>query len=288
MGKGNRAIAEFDLKPFGDRHLDAAVRLMQKIKWPHRREDLAYVVKFSDGFALEHDAALIGMALCISYEAGAAGLSMIVVDEQWRGQGLGKKLFAAGVDLAGPRETRLFATADGLPLYEKFGFVGTGEVHQYQGTVQAAVDQVPPSGRVRWSTPEDLSYLADLDRQATALDRHSILLEFGRLGRFAVLTNDGRTSHGFAGFREFGRGFVIGPVVAANQADAQELIAFLMARLSGSFCRVDTYPDLGLPSWLEEWGLEHVDTVVPMTRNGAKTTEDRGFHSFALISQAFG
>jgi hypothetical protein len=97
---------------------------------------------------------------------------------------------------------------------------------------------------------------------------------------------------GFALFRPFGRGHAIGPVVALETPEgaatrAKALIAYWLAKNSGSFTRIDTPDDAGLSSWLEEMGLPRVDTVVKMVRNGVLTTDPHTRES-GIINQALG
>ena len=76
-------------------------------------------------------------------------------------------------------------------------------------------------------------------------------------------------ARGFAELRRFGRGWVIGPVVAPDADGAKALILHWLAVKQGSFCRIDIPGESGLGPWLEELGLPCVGTVLTMARGPA-------------------
>ena len=91
-----------------------------------------------------------------------------------------------------------------------------------------------------------------------------------------------------AALRAFGRGEVIGPVVAENVEIAKDLIAFVISERAGEFLRLDTTVDTGLAPWLAEHGLAHVGGGIAMRRPKADISADKQFKTFALTSQALG
>jgi len=69
---------------------------------------------------------------------------------------------------------------------------------------------------------------------------------------------------GYAISRLFGRGHVIGPVVAESPTDARALIEFAIARLGPVFVRIDTPASSQLGEWLESIGLQQVSDATTM------------------------
>lgn len=136
------------LVPFQAHHLSDASRLSQQAGWPHTADDWALILTASRGVAAMVDDQLVGTALCADF-GKVVTLNMIIVDATMRGQGLGRRLMDAVIDIAGPREMRLIATADGLPLYEKLGFRVTGQIVQHQGIALANVPECPVTIGVR-------------------------------------------------------------------------------------------------------------------------------------------
>ncbi|WP_315762587.1 GNAT family N-acetyltransferase [Bradyrhizobium sp. SZCCHNS2005] len=271
--------------PFSPDHLDAAMRLSLQAGWPHRREDWQMALTLSKGcVAVTAEARVIGTVLMTPYGSDAGTINMVIVDEAERGKGLGRRLMQQAMTLAGERRLQLVATADGLPLYEKLGFRRTGQIVQHHGHLAQAVAQ---SDAVRAATPDDVSAIAALDVAAFGADRIDLIAHIALSGEFAVLDRQGRMA-GFAALRRFGRGLVIGPVVAADLDDAKALIAHFLAGWQGEFIRVDTRIETGLAPWLVTLGFDHVGGGIVMHRPAAKDRAQPSPTSFALASQAFG
>jgi hypothetical protein len=160
---------------------------------------------------------------------------MVIVDAAMRGRGLGRKMMEEALAKAGERTCCLVATREGLSLYEKLGFVTTGEIVQHQGEALP----VSAPARVSWAESGDLACLGALDREAFGHDRSALMKLLRERAKFAVIRDEGDTQ-AFSAIRPFGRGLVIGPVVARNGTEAKALIDFLLAHHQGKFVRVDT------------------------------------------------
>jgi GNAT superfamily N-acetyltransferase len=273
------------LTAFRPEHLEGALRLSRQAKWPHRLDDWQLALDLSTGFvALDANATtVLGTVLMTPYQRDVATINMVIVNEAARGRGLGRQLMEAVIALAGSRTLRLVATGEGLPLYQKLGFCRTGMIIQHQGLVS----RVSAPAKVRPAEPGDISEIIELDRSAYGADREDLLRALAKIGRLAVL-GDGPRIAGFAALRAFGRGEVIGPVVAANADDGKALLAHFMADHEGRFLRVDTAEAAQLAAWLTDKGLVRVDEGIAMQRPVVARSGRAAFMTFALASQAFG
>ncbi|RCW19903.1 acetyltransferase (GNAT) family protein [Ciceribacter lividus] len=271
------------LERFGEQHLEGALRLSRQAGWPHRLEDWRMALSLSDGVAaIDGDGEVVGTVFVTPFKTDAATINMVIVDEAMRGQGLGRKLMDAAFRLAGSRPLRLIATLEGLPLYEKLGFRQTGTIRQHQGVV----GEMPSPAGVEPASPADLPAIIALDRAACGADRERMIVCLATIGEFAVLRRNGHVD-AFAALRPFGRGEVIGPVVASTLGDAKALVSHFIAKRPGRFLRVDTDADAGLADWLAENGLAHVGGGITM----ARPVEHRATPAattFALANQALG
>ncbi|MCX8997317.1 GNAT family N-acetyltransferase [Rhizobiaceae bacterium BDR2-2] len=274
---------QIEIQEFRPEHLDAAAGLSRQADWPHRKEDWAFVLSLSRGFVAVENGRVVGTTMATLFADACACINMVIVDQSMRGHGLGRTLMNTALEAAGPRECRLVATDEGRPLYEKMGFVATGEVLQHHGHV-APVDR--PAG-VEWADATIAAELAALDRQAFGADRTALFAELARQGRFAVLRKDGAIA-AFAGLRAFGRGEVAGPVVATDIEAAKAVLSFIFAERTGAFLRVDTDAKTGLASWLAGHGLAHAGGGLPMRRGGGAPSAAAPMTTFALTSQALG
>lgn len=270
-------------EPFEAHHLEEATALSRVAGWPHRKEDWAMIWSLSKGQVALEAGKVVGTAFMTPFGNTCATLNTIIVDEAMRGRGLGRRLTTTALEQAGDRECRLTATADGLPLYEKLGFVAAHDVRQHQGTV----GQVSAPPAVEWIGSEHLPTLTALDRAAFGADRAALMNALAGKGRFAAITNE----DGFAAFaavRAFGRGEVVGPVVAEDRDQARALIAFILSGMKGRFVRIDIPEDAGLSPWLEGLGLAHVGGPIAMLRGASNIPVSTNARIFALASQALG
>lgn len=266
---------EITITRFAPAHIAGALRLSREAGWPHRAEDWELTLSVSQGVvALEGDE-VVGTALC-SLFGEVATINMIIVDARMRGRGLGRKLMQAVLEIGGTRELRLTATADGLPLYEKLGFEATGEIFQHQGIAKAAAPELP----VEVAAKVDAAALAAMDRVASGLDRAGLLATIAERGELL------RAERGFALLREFGRGTVLGPMVAQDAETARALLAAGATRCAGEFLRVDlTGP--ALTDHAESLGLVHSGGGTAM-KKAASAAPTSDFKTYALASQALG
>ncbi len=289
----------FDCLAFEPTHLPGAVALSQQAQWPHRLEDWALALSLSQGVVAvaapgSDGARVVGTALMTPYGEDAATINMVIVDESMRGRGLGRRLMDEVMALAGSRPLRLIATRDGLPLYEKLGFREVGTVVQHQGPAepvpQPVTEDVAPADAAALPSLIAASLTA-LDRHAFGADRSALFTRLAEVARFALLRRNGAVV-GFAALRDFGRGKVIGPVVAPDADGAKALIAFFLAAHPGGFLRVDTTVDTGLGPWLAERGLRHVGGGIAMRRPAPQPaptdTPATPVMTYALASQALG
>jgi hypothetical protein len=189
---------------------------------------------------------------------------------------------------AGPRALMLHATMEGMPLYEKLGFHSVGAVRQHQGRLIPELAPLPASPTcVRRAVATDQDAIHLLDERAFGAKRSALLTRLTSLGKTWVAEENKRLT-GFAIRRAFGRGEIIGPVVARNEEEAIALIAGAARDAPPGMLRIDIPGDAErLGSWLAAAGLAPIDTVAPMWRSAGPAVEDDA-HRYALALQAVG
>lgn len=275
---------EIAIQDFGPDHIGGAVALSRQENWPHRPQDWQMALQLSSGaVALDDQGRVAGTILVTPYGADCAMINMVIVDRNVRGKGLGRRLMEQAFDLAGDRPLRLVATTDGMPLYQKLGFVASSTILQHQGKV---AELAAPEG-VEAAGTDDLPEIKALDRDAYGADRQALIDALAERGHFAVIRRNGAIE-AYAAIRPFGRGEVIGPVIAGSYDGAKALIAFFASTRPGAFLRVDTDSRTGIAGWLEEIGLAHAGGGVAMDRppkNGAEQIRPK---IYALANQALG
>lgn len=274
-----------ELSRFTTVHLQQALGLSTELGWPYRLEDWTFAQNLGEGWALERDGRLIGTAMRWQYGPAFATLGMIIVANAAQGHGYGARLFDALLNDAGSQALLLNSTKEGLALYRRRGFLPVGEVHQHQG-VPTPASSSPALDGIRTAEVSDLPVIDALDSETVGMPRGRLLQSLAQAGRLSVVVRNDVVT-GYAACRRFGRGHVIGPVVAADITQAQALIEDAISKLPDSFIRVDIPASSGLGSWLETRGLKRVDTVTAMVR-GTPPQPSGKARLFTLCSQSLG
>lgn len=268
--------------------IESACRLSETLGWPHRREDWTQLLNVGQGVALEHEGRLIGTGLCIP-QGALATIGLIVVDEAYRGLGLGRQMMERAMALAGDLPMMLVATAAGAPLYEQFGFVNCNQVTQHQG--QSRPVRTTQDPLVQAMTPADR---AAIEQLADVGSGRGPVLEVALVSADAVKVyrDSAGSVLGFAMRREFGRGQVIGPVIAGNRRQAEALVDALLAGTEGGFVRMDILGDALEANWLADRGLPSVSRIIQMSRGelpkAGSRNDAESVRQFALTTQALG
>lgn len=281
--------AETTYRPMHAGDLAAVHRLAQQMSWPHRPEDCAQMLQLGSGVvAVDAVGATIGVGMRWRFGDGVGTIGMILVERERQGRGIGRALMTSLIAGSGARALMLNATAEGLGLYEKLGFVPAGAVHQHQGRVgESPVLPAAPSVPLRPAVPADHAALYALDEAAFGADRSALIRRLLANG-VAWLVDGAAAAAGFASLRPFGRGMMIGPVVAPGEDEAIALVAAAASAAPPGVLRIDiTARAAHLGAWLTAAGLPAIDTVTTMLR-GDWPAQPKEPQRFGLALQALG
>jgi predicted N-acetyltransferase YhbS len=279
------------LRPMTDADLAHTHALSAELRWPHRPQDWEAVFRHAEGFVAERDGRIVASALRWHWGERHATLGLIIVTPACQGRRVGHRLMMALLDGLDDHTVLLHATVAGQGLYERLGFQRIGEVRQHQGIAQ----QSPPvelekGWRLRPAGANDAAVLAQLDAAARGMPRDAFVADLLRDAETTViLVDEENEARGFGMLRRFGRGHVIGPVVAPDAQAAKTLIAYLAAVNAGNFTRIDIDFDSRLAEWIESIGLLRVDAPTTMVRGAPLAVAPPGGPTlFAIASQAVG
>lgn len=217
-----------------------------------------------------------------------ATIGLVIVDDEYQGQGIGRKLMELAIEACGSRTAVLNATLAGAPLYASQGFVDFGHIQQHQGQALVPALQALAAGEhCRELGEADHAELIKLANAGSGLERSAVLNDLFEVVEHSVgIERDGHLC-AFALLRPFGRGRCIGPLIAQSLEQAQHLIAVLLAQVPDAFVRIDIPSNSGLAPWLEKAGLKQVDTVAQMAR-GTPPQATGAVRQFAPVTQAIG
>ena len=278
--------AETTLRPMHAGDLAVMHGLAQQMSWPHRPEDCAQLLALGDGIvAVDSTGLTVGVGLRWSFGHDVGTIGLVLVASEHQGRGIGRALMKALITDSGSRALMLNATAEGLPLYEKLGFISTGFVRQHQGRVST----LPPAPDIplRRAVPSDRAALCALDAAVFGADRSALIGSLLASGDAWLVNRVGQPA-GFAILRAFGRGMIIGPVVASNEDEAIALVAAAAKAAPPGVLRADIPAQAeGLAAWLTAAGLPVIDSVTVMLRGSWPATWT-GLQRYGLALQAWG
>ena len=282
------AGAETALRPMHAGDVPAMHQLSRQMSWPHRLEDCRQLFELGAGSVAVDAAGLtIGVGLRWSFgDVGTIGLVLVAPDRQ--GRGIGRALMTALIADSGSRALMLNATAEGLELYKKLGFVSTGFVRQHQARFdETRVLPHVPDAAVRRAVPADHAALRALDAASFGADRSALIDCLLANGESWLVERAGRPA-GFAMLRPFGRGTIIGPIVAPDEHEAIALVASAVEAAPSGVLRVDIDAEAErLAAWLTAAGLPAIDTATIMLR-GRWPEIRKAPRRYGLALQAWG
>lgn len=274
-------------RSFARGDIAAAHELSLEVGWPHRVEDWEFVQRLGAGYVAQDGGRVVGTMLFWRHDRRSASLGMVIVSPGHQGQGIGGKLMSMALaDLEG-RSVFLIATAAGQPMYERYGFRPIDMVEQHQGMPgRVAVVPLARGERLRPVGVSDAPRLVSLATRAAGVSRSRVVSRLLEHSEGIVLDRGGEAI-GFALFRRFGRGYVIGPTIAPDDRRAKVLIGHWAALYPDRFVRIDIHASTGLGKWIDGIGLKKVDTGVAMVK-GTVPAKDARAGVFSLVNQAIG
>jgi len=125
-----------------------AFEMLQKSYWAGERnlDTIKKSIENSLCFGVYHAGEQVGFARCVTDYATIYWLADVIIDERFRGQGLGKALVAAVHSHESIKNlSGILATRDAHALYERHGFVGVDEKRYMRRPAVKAVEEREPT-----------------------------------------------------------------------------------------------------------------------------------------------
>ena len=228
------------IRPMIADDLSLGMRLTSQAGWNQVVTDWQrFLAMQPDGCLIaELDGVAVGTTVVTAFDA-VAWISMVLVEQSFRGRGVGKALMNRAVQVAeelGCTTIRLDATPLGQPLYESLGFVPQYELTRYAGVAGpiGAASLLAPK-MLRRAGSEDMPAILAVDREATGTRRGRFLfLLFAEdPAKFHVVENLGRII-GYLAVRPGSNARQLGPCIAKTHEAGSALLADALGRHAGS------------------------------------------------------
>lgn len=251
---------------------DVDVKLLHALSigvgWPHRPKDWDFLRRAGHGIvAVDGIDRVFGSAMWFPYSQEFATIGLVITSPRTQAQGTGRWLMEQVFERCGDRNLILNSTHAAYHLYLSLGFTKEAIVYLWQGEIVSPPPPVPAlAGELSSLSTANIGEIAALDERAFGTNRQKLLALLSEGASISVLRRGGEAV-GFSMKREFGRGHVIGPIVASNDCDAIHLTAVHLRDLAGRFARVDTREQTGLfADFLQQSRLGMTDTVTTMSK----------------------
>ncbi len=288
------AIDAFKIRPADIRSVDCAQlhALSIGVGWPHRAEDWNHLREIGSGIAaLDDIGRVLGSVMWFPHGASFAIIGMLITSPRLQTLGTGQWLMKQALSKCHGRSLRLNATQAARRLYLGLDFIPEKTLFQCQGEAHAIVEPpVAPAGTVvRRLEASHLAAMVDLDALAFGVARPALMDSlFARSVGYGLFRDDSLEAYALC--RRFGRGHVVGPVVAGNDAAAMAVVHLHVMAHQAVFLRLDTYFNSGdFGTFLSKSGLVVFDTVLTMSyARGAIQPDASGPVTYAPASQALG
>ena len=258
------------LRVMTEQDIPGGVRLNMAVGWNQTEADWERFLAASRNgcFAMDDKGKIVGTAATFPFESRFAWISMVLVDPDYRNQGIGTSLLRRAIeylDDTGIPTLKLDATPAGKSLYEKLGFVTEHEIDRWvlKRTVR---DKSTQQSVV--TTPEKLSEVLEFDRVTFGADRSALLRSLNE--RAPDLTSIARQNGRLTGYVFGRRGLFadhLGPWMAQDGESSRALLEKFLRRSSRDTIIIDAFRSNRIAcELLREHGFSTVRLLTRMYR----------------------
>ena len=259
---------ELEARDIHDVDVELLHALSISVRWPHRPKDWDLLCRAGQGIvAVDGIGRVFGSAMWFPQGDDFATIGVVITTPRTQAQGGGRWLMDLALEQCGNRNLALNATHAAYSLYISLGFTTEAIVYMRQAEAPQKLPAMPAlDGELQALSSDRLKEITELDRRAFGTNRERLLALLSENASIQTLSRGGDIV-GYSMCREFGRGYVIGPMVARNDLDAVHLTAVHLRNLAGRFARVDTREKDGVfATFLEQCGLGIAETVTTMSK----------------------
>jgi ribosomal protein S18 acetylase RimI-like enzyme len=289
MHTDNRTVLE--LVEFDKYDVLGLIELSASVGWDYDEHEIRTVMSSGKIYGHKNSVGkIVSSAAIIPYDTDLASIGMVIVNEEYRGLGLGKKATQKCIDSVSQiTSIMLISTEDGKPLYENLGFKTVDYVHKYLSD-----NYIPTKLFINREitlekySENDINEIIELDSAAFGDKRRKLLLNrINQSKHCLVVRNQKGKIIGF-GLSILGPvNLLIGPIVAPDSKTAALIIDRLVLNHQGNL-RIDVPSNNDeLMLFLEKSGFVKVSNPPIMIKNSINMPyRNKGL--FAITAQIFG
>ena len=248
--------------------LDTLIDWAAREGWnPGLDDATAFWTADPDGYWIAEEEGVMAAALSlVRYDETYAFLGFYMAHPDFRGQGIGLKLWNKALSDAGDRIVGLDGVVAQQDNYRKSGFIYAHANFRYGGEVQSAE---PPGTELVSVSPVHVSMLADYDARFSPARRDAFLREWLKAGEtrqsFALIRN--AEILGYGTIRACRDGHRIGPLFADTETGADLIFRKLVASVGGGQIFLDIpEPNAAARALCDRYNLKPVFETARMYR----------------------
>lgn len=240
-------MKQIEIRLLFESDIPAAMKLKEAAGWNQTEADWRRLIELEPNgcFAAIENDRLVGTTTTTTYHEDLAWIGMVLVDPLHRRRAIATRLMETALAYLDKKVAviKLDATAEGKPVYEKFGFKAESLVERWRGTVESQSIE-------REVAVVNREELLALDRSAFGADRSQLincLIDDSRTAP-VLLRNESGSLTGYALARAGTQAAYIGPVVTTDTAQVENLLDRVLVQLSGSSVYIDFSNECGVSS----------------------------------------
>ncbi|MGY3717356.1 GNAT family N-acetyltransferase [Sutcliffiella cohnii] len=247
----NKPILE--LVQFDKCDVPGLIELSASVGWDYDEYEIGTVLSSGKIFGHRNaEGKIVSSAAIISYDTSLASIGMVIVNNDFRGMGLGKEATKKCIESVSKDTTiMLIATEEGKPLYEKMGFHTVDSVHKYICENYITISKPMNNSAVIMEdfSGVDMNEILKLDENGFGDRRSRFLMNRIKQSEKCLVVKDNNGTIVGYGLSILGPvNLLLGPIVAPDLQTASLLIDKLSSKHHGKL-RID------VPSGNEEFML---------------------------------
>lgn len=240
--------------------IERAMKLVFAEGWNQTEKDwqLLIINPHNECLVAEADGKLLGTASAINYLNNVAWIGMVLVDKEYRGNGISKILLSyIFEELKSCKSIKLDATPIGEAVYKKLGFVSEYQISRFVSTSFETLHCKETKIIPQKVKKKDIPSIIEFDLHSFGVDRTQLIRSLVKDypdKSWVLKQNDNII--GFALGRKGNKYHQIGPVSARSSGNAQLLITHALKDLYRQSIVVDILDDKQeLSAWLNSIGF---------------------------------
>ena len=252
--------------------IGSAMKLSSAEGWNQTENDWKLLVDDPHNICLvaEMDNKVIGTTTAMNYANAEAWIGMVLVDKEYRGNGVSKALLAGILEKTSfIKSIKLDATEAGQPVYQKFGFKDEYIIARMVNTWAMKLWIAEQEFEPEQIMPRDIREIVAIDEAVFGVNRKQLIkFLLQRYPNQGWLLRRRGAIVGFVLGREGNKYHHIGPLVASSTSDAMILISKAIEDLTDKSVAVDILCDkMELIKWLNSIGFIRQRDFVRMYKN---------------------